>query len=117
MDKWAFIMTESAREHLHAMVELADRLICESINETDPVERPVRSLSKKELLSEYQRHSQALCEQLDNLDTDEPPNVDEELAQARQELAEAVDKLKGKVEELNNLRFWMDNMIHDTTDK
>lgn len=115
-------MTESAREHLHTMVHLADRLICESLNETNSVEDPERSVSKEEFLEQYLGHSNALCEILDNIDSEGPVDMDprvldQEIAQKRQELADAVAILKDKIAKLNDLRFWMDNMINDTNDK
>jgi hypothetical protein len=41
--------------------------------------------------------------------------VDEELAQARAELAASVAALEAKLNKLNDLRFWMDNMVIDAS--
>lgn len=108
---------QDPRAHLHAMIALADRLICESLNETDPAEPPERTVSKEEFLSRYMAHSNALCGILDNMRADDMPNVDEELAAARSELATAVQHLQVKLDKLDNLRFWMDNMIFDQSDQ
>lgn len=113
--------THVAREHLHQMVELANRLISESINQTDPVLPPKRTISKSEFVEQYNFHSSELCGILDNLhDSEAPPeesNIDHEVSKSRKDLVEMVQILKDKIDKLNDLRFWMDNMIFDESTK
>jgi hypothetical protein len=106
---------QRARAHLHEMISLANSLISESVNQSDPIERPVRTISKEDFTSQYLAHSSELCDLLEHpSDDDDGPPVDEELAQARSELTESVHVLEAKLNKLNDLRFWMDNMVMDT---
>jgi hypothetical protein len=103
--------TQLARDHLHEMIALANQLVRESVNQEDPVDPPVRTLTKDGFLQEYLSHSQSLCDLLDNLPDGDDLPVDNKLNQARTNLAQLVDKLCVKLEKVNNLKFWMDNMI------
>jgi C4-dicarboxylate-specific signal transduction histidine kinase len=106
---------QRARAHLHEMISLANRLITESVNPLDPIEPPDRTISKADFTPEYLAHSSELCELLENPSDDEDGSpVDEELAQARAELTAAVTELEAKLNKLNDLRFWMDNLLIDT---
>ena len=105
--------TKLAREHLESMVSLANTLISESINETDPILPPFRSLSKEEFLAQYSEHSEQLKKILLNLQPEPVDNVDASLRESRASLVELVNELQAKLDKLNNLCFWMDNMISD----
>ena len=106
--------THTAREHLHRMVELANCLISESINQTDPVKPPVRTISKEQFVEEYNLHSTELCKILDNLhDSEDVGPIDHEVEKSRKDLVKMVQTLQEKIDKLNDLRFWMDNMIFD----
>jgi hypothetical protein len=94
------------------MIALANRLISESINQSDPIDPPVRTVSKDSFVAEYMAHSAALVEFLDNPPSDESlPPLDDELREARNALAESLARLEVKLGKLSDLRFWMDNMI------
>jgi hypothetical protein len=70
---------QRARAHLHEMISLANRLITESVNQSDPIEPPERTISKSEFTTEYLAHSAELCELLENPSDDESgPPVDEQ---------------------------------------
>jgi hypothetical protein len=98
------------------MISLANRLISESVNPFDPIEPPVRTISKADFTPEYLAHSAELCELLENPSDDEySSSVDEELAQARAESAASVTELEAKLNKLNDLRFWMDNLVIETS--
>jgi hypothetical protein len=106
---------QGARDRLHEMISLANRLISESINQSDPIEPPDRTISKADFTTQYLAHSAELCELLEHPSDDEDgPPVDAELAQARAELTEGLAILQAKLSKLNDLRFWMDNMVIDT---
>ena len=110
--------TKLARQHLEAMISLANILISESINETDPILPPFRTLSKEDFLEQYGAHSCALKELLLNLKTEPVENVDaaelqKKLQESRESLVDLVGKLQKKIDKLNDLCFWMDNMISD----
>lgn len=110
--------THVAREHLHQMVELANRLITESINQTDPVLDPERTISKEEFVEKYKYHSNELCGILDNMhEPEDVPTIDHEVEKSRKDLVEMVQNLSAKIDKLNDLRFWMDNMIFDKSSK
>jgi hypothetical protein len=103
---------QRARAHLHEMISLANRLISESVNQSDPIEPPSRTISKEDFTSQYLSHSYELCDLLEHQSDDEEGSlVDERLSQARAELTESVRALEGKLSRLNDLRFWMDNMV------
>ena len=108
-----------ARQHLHAMVELANRLISESINQTDPVLPPERTIKKDDFLREYLGHSNELCKILDSLNESDQnvENCDQKVEKSRNDLAILVKNLQEKLDKLNDLRFWMDNMIFDGNGK
>jgi hypothetical protein len=94
------------------MIALANRLISESINQSDPIDPPVRTVSKGDFIAEYMAHSTALVEFRDNPPSDESFHpLDDELREARNALAESLARLEVKLGKLGDLRFWMDNMI------
>jgi hypothetical protein len=106
--------SDRARGHLHEMISLANRLISESVNQSDPIEPPQRTISKADFSTEYLSHSAELCRLLEHLSDDEDgPPVDDQLAHAREELAESLGRLQVKPTKLNDLRFWMNNLIVD----
>ncbi|EAY20825.1 hypothetical protein TVAG_436490 [Trichomonas vaginalis G3] len=111
--------TKEAHEHLQAMVRLANLLITESINQTDPILKPERSISTQDFLREYTEHSKALSQIMSTIgqpeDLDVPEDIDEQIEQSRKELADAVQRLQVKLNKLNHLRFWMDNMVMEKT--
>ncbi|KAK8866642.1 hypothetical protein M9Y10_009608 [Tritrichomonas musculus] len=110
--------THAAREHLHQMVELANLLISESINQTDPVLPIKRTISKEQFVEQYNHHSTELCSILDDLhDSEDVPSIDHEVEKSRKDLVILVKTLQEKIDKLNDLRFWMDNMISDDSTK
>ena len=73
-----------ARKHLHKMVELANCLISESINQTDPVLPPERTIPKSQFVDIYNQHSNELCRILDDLHgSDDVQPDDYELEKSR----------------------------------
>ncbi|OHT10096.1 hypothetical protein TRFO_20722 [Tritrichomonas foetus] len=75
---------------------------------------PARTISKEQFLQEYMAHSNALSRILDNLnDTDDGTNYDHGVEKSRNDLVILVKNLQEKIDKLNDLRFWMDNMIFD----
>jgi hypothetical protein len=58
--------TQQACGHLHEIIALANRLISESINQSDRIDPPVRTIPKEDFVAEYMAHSAALVEFLDN---------------------------------------------------
>jgi hypothetical protein len=103
---------EQARAHLHGMISLSNRLISESIDQSNPIEPPIRTISKEDFTAQYLAHSAELCELLEHPSDDEDgPPVDAQLAQARAELAEGLAVLQAKLGKLSDLRFWMDNLV------
>lgn len=111
--------TKEAHEHVQAMVKLANMLITESINQTDPILKPERSLDTQEFLRQYTEHSNLLSQIMTTIgqpeDVEVPEDIDDQIERSRKELKDAVDKLQKKLFKLNNLRFWIDNMQLDNT--
>jgi hypothetical protein len=96
------------------MVELANMLFTESVNQSNPIMPADRTLPPDDFLAHYLAHSHALCNIIDqHPDPIQLPEVeDEELKAARRVLKERLAVLQEKLEKLNTLRFWMDNMLH-----
>ena len=111
--------TKQAHEHIRAIVRLANTLISESINKNDPIQQPVRSISTSDFLTQYKEHYQALLAIMSKIDEPEEhevePDIDEKIRVEREELNNLVTKLQNKLEKLDHLRFWMDNMVFDKT--
>lgn len=110
--------TKRARELLHEMIRLANCLITESINQTNPVLPPARTVSKQEFVDNYTQCSAELCHILDNLEESEnTQSFDQEVEKSRNDLQIKVQTLQEKLDKLNDLRFWVDNMISDDPNK
>lgn len=105
--------TVQARQHLEEMVSLANTLISESMNQSNPIDPPIRTLSKEDFLSQYKMHSESLKELLMHLDPEPVEKVDASLQESRGTLIEVVSELQKKLDKLNNLCFWMDNMVSE----
>jgi len=104
---------KEASFHLHQMVSLANTLLQESINTSDPIDPPCRTISKEEFVQLYSEHSNALKNLLQSMDVGNYDNVDSLLENSRNELRQKVNKLNEKLDKLNDLRFWMDTTIFD----
>ena len=107
--------TKEARMHLHAMVSLANTLLSESLNQNDPVLPPERTISKEEFIQQYNEHSSILMNLMDNLETEDEQDVNASLQESRLTLMDLCNTLQAKLDKLNNLRFWIDNMIFDSS--
>ena len=99
--------TQKSREDLNEMISLVNTLITESINQLNPINPPVRTLSQDQFLEQYKLHSDSLCALLDSLEAQEHEPVDAELRAARTELQALTDKLNDKKEKLREIEFWM----------
>ena len=111
--------TKQAHEHVRAMVRLANTLINESINKSDPISAPQRTLSKEDFFNQYKDHYQALLGIMARIGLREEhefiPDIDEQIKTEREELKQLVEKLDNKLDKLDHLRFWMDNKVFDKT--
>ena len=107
--------TKQAHEHIRAIVRLTNTLINESINKSDPILPPQRTLSKEDFVNQYKEHYLALKSIMSTIGAEEQhevdPNIDEQITQERAELKSLVEQLSNKLEQLDHLRFWMDNMV------
>lgn len=102
-----------AREHLNTMVDMANRLISESLNTVDPVDEPVRTIQKEDFLNQYMPHSCALSAFMDDDNTPDERDCSAELTEAREGLAKDVAILRTRLERLDELRFWMNTMVFE----
>ena len=109
--------TKQAHEHIRAIVRLTNTLIKESINKKDPILAPQRTLSKQDFVTQYQEHYHALLEIMTTIgarDGGQPdPSLDAQIQEERKELQHYVNILEKKLDKLNTLRFWIDNMVFD----
>ena len=111
--------TKAAHEHVKEMVRLANTLINESINKSNPILAPQRTLSTEDFEAQYSEHYRALFDIMSRIGQREEheniTDIDEQIKTEREELKQLVKKLETKLGKLDHLRFWMDNMVFDKT--
>ena len=111
--------TKVAHEHVKEMVRIANTLINESINKSNPILAPQRTLSTEQFQAQYTEHYRALYDIMSRIGLREEhefiPDIDEQIQTEREELKQLVAKLENKLGKLDHLRFWMDNMVFDKT--
>lgn len=113
----AEVVTKLAQAELQELIRLANTLIKESINQLDPIKTPERTIEIQEIANLYSQHAENLARYMDQIENykinERNPHLDEELNQARFELEELVNQLNDKLSRLDEVCFWMDNMVYD----